>query len=617
MTIAVLPLNAAEGAKPQLGRQISAFVGEQLRAHAEADVQSISYLTQIEQQGQMRTAFVNLSDGMLETEQLDELFQQTGVDLAMDGMLKTTGEGDAAHHEVTIRFTRKENRKVEEETLAFGDAEIFSTLHTIVKRLADRAGIGLPEFLAGETMEFGTDNPRAFLLFLEGFDALNYIQQSNGAVAMEFDPRPAFAALTEAVKLDGEFEGAYQVLVGLARGCASYGIGDFESIRDALTQATTLAPEDFSAYYALGELNQAVGELPKAVDFFEKASSLNPEDPAIYNRLGNAQMLLGMPVNAERNFRKAIELEGDEKPSLDFLAGVLQNNGRAHEIPALWRERIEADPQNAEARVKYALAYLNDNTIDQGEKAFEEAIETLEDNTIAKRAYAPYLVQKGELDRAMDFYEDVLDVAPTDVPLNLEYAQTLAAADRAFEIPEVLKRVLALNIDPNTRAQTQAWLIELEQPKRAEAVEAARTKMQAGDFEGAVRDLKPMRNWLADYWKLWALLSSCQNRSGQFAEAEESSKRLLEMFPGCEPAYGELREALNGQGRNDEAYSLMTYAAQNMPESLGVHLNLALAAKRAGKDEEAIAIATQIKEAVKDNEEAMKEIAPILEEIGV
>ncbi|RYG79145.1 hypothetical protein EON77_09610, partial [bacterium] len=167
MTIAVLPLNAAEGAKPQLGRQISAFVGEQLRAHAEADVQSISYLTQIEQQGQQRTAFVNLSDGMLETEQLDELFQQTGVDLAMDGMLKSTGEGEATEYEVTIRFTRKENRKAEEETYTFSESGIFTTLHTIVKRLAEKGGIALPEALAGESMEFGTDDAHAFVLFLE------------------------------------------------------------------------------------------------------------------------------------------------------------------------------------------------------------------------------------------------------------------------------------------------------------------------------------------------------------------------------------------------------------------------------------------------------------------
>ncbi len=615
MTIAVLPLNAAEGAKPQLGRQISAFVGEQLRTGAEADVQSISYLTQIEQNGQQKTAFVNLSDGMLEAGQLDELFQQTGVDLAMDGMLKTDDSG--TKHEVTVRFSHKENRKAEEETHAFDESEIFATLHTLVKRLAEKGGIALPESLAGDAMEFGTDDARAFVLFLEGFDALNYIQQSNGAVAVEFDPKPAFNALLEAIERDREFEGAYQVLVGLARGCATYGIGDFDAVKDALTKAAALSPEDFAAYYALGELHQAVNDLPKAVDFFEKAGSLQPEDPAIWNRLGNAQMLLGMPVNAERNFRKAIELEGEEKPSLDFLAGVLGQTGRAHEIPALWKAQIEANPADAAARVKYALSFLNDGQTEPGEKAFEDALGSLEDNTVVKRAYAPYLASKGEFDRAMDFYEDVLDVAPTDVPLNLEYAQTLQAADRSFEIPEVLRRVLALNIDPDARAQTQAWLIELEQPKRAEAVEAARTKMQAEDFEGAARDLKPMRNWLADYWKLWALLSSCQNRLGQFAEAEESSRRLLEMFPGCEPAYGEYREALNGQGRNDEAYNLMRYAVDRMPESLGAHLNLALAAKRAGHEEEATTLATGIRDALQGNEDAMKEIAPILQEIGV
>ena len=616
MTIAVLPLNAAEGAKPQLGRQLSAFVGEQLRNHAEADVQNISYLTQIEQEGQMRTAFVNLSDGLLEQEQLDDLFQQTGVDLAMDGMLKTSentvGE---PHHDVTLRFTTKGNRRAEEETLSFDEGEIFTTLHGIVKSLAGRAGLTLPEALAGETMEFGTDDARAFVLFLEGFDALNYIQQSNGAVAVEFDPKPAFAALTEAVERDGEFEGAYQVLVGLARACATFGIGDFETTEAALLKATELAPEDFAAYYALGELHQAVQSLPKSVDYFEKAATLNPEDPAIFNRLGNAQMMLGMPVNAERNFRKAIAMEGEDKPTMDFLAAVLQQTNRGHEVPALYRELLTENPQSAEARIKLAFAYFNDDQPAEGEKVFESALAELEDNAVAKRAYAPYLAQKGELDRAMDFYEDVLDVAPTDVPLNLEYAQVLAQAERDVDIPEVLKRVLALDVDPNTRAQTQAWLIELEQPKRAEAVEAARTKMADGDFEGAARELKPMRNWLSDYWKLWALLASCQNRTGQFTEAEESAKRLLEMFPGCEPAYGELRESLNGQGRNDEAYNFMRYAQNAMPESLGVALNLAIAAKRAGQDEEARAIAKSIRDALADNAEALAEIQPILDEI--
>ena len=56
-----------------------------------------------------------------------------------------------------------------------------------------------------------------------------------------------------------------------------------------------------------------------------------------------------------------------------------------------------------------------------------------------------------------------------------------------------------------------------------ESVENARTKMENNDFEGAVRDLKPLRNWLADYWKMWALLSAAYNRLEQPVEAEEAA----------------------------------------------------------------------------------------------
>ena len=85
---------------------------------------------------------------------------------------------------------------------------------------ADHVG-KLPEALAGPTMEFGTDSPDVFLSFLEGYDALNYVQQSNGAVAREFNPQASVAALLDAVEKDPDFEGPYHVLVQLCRQCAA------------------------------------------------------------------------------------------------------------------------------------------------------------------------------------------------------------------------------------------------------------------------------------------------------------------------------------------------------------------------------------------------------------
>ena len=530
----------------------------------------------------------------------------------MDGLVTMNG----SDLELSIRFTKKDDfNSGEVITYPFGPSQVFDVLHKLVKKIADEAQIGLPEVLAGEKMEFGTDDPEVFLKFLEGYDALNYIQQANGLVAKEFNPEGALLTLTEAIEGDMDFEGPYQVLVGLCRACTSYQIGSFELIEKSLVKASELCPEDFAAFFALGELFQAANQVPKAIDYFEKSSQLNPEDPAILNRLGNAQASMNMFVNAERNFKKAIEMEGPEKPSMDFLAGVLNATGRNHEIPALWKAIVDGDNQNANAHAKYATSLIQNGKKEEGERAFETALEVLEDNLLIKRYFAPYLAQNEELDRAMDFYEDCIDTAPNDVQMLVEYAQTLQAADREFEIPQVLQTILKSNPDPNTRANTQAWLIELEQPKRVESVQLAQDKLTAGDAEGAIRDLKPLKNWLADYWKMWAVLSSAYNRLGDHVEAETAAKQLLEVFPGCEPAYGELREALNGQEKHEEAWQFMQYAYSNMPQSFGVFINLGIAAKRAGHKDEANQIAEQINNVVNQNPEMREELKDILAEL--
>ncbi len=600
MKVAVLPFNAAEGTKPALGRQFAAFAAEQLRTQAGADINTISYLTQIEGEDGTRVAFVNISDGMTPAEQLAELFQQTQVELISDGFLKEIGGG----FEITQRFHVPGGGDPKAiEVFSFNRADLFVTLHRMVKRLADHAEVGLPEFLAGETMEFGTDNAEAFLGFLEGYDAVNYIQQANGMVAKEFSPQPAIDVLLEATQADLDFEGPYQVLIQLTRACANYRIGTFEMLEKALTDLARLLPEEFLAYFALGEVYQSINAPGKAAEAYEKALSLEPNDPALYTRLGVAQLQSGMPVNAERNFRKAVDMEGEEKPSADFLANVLVQTGRAHEVPPLWKGLLDNQQENAVLHAKYAMSLVQAGKKPEGIAAFEAGLMAVTENTVVKRVYAPLLVQNEDLDRAMDFYEDCLDEAPNDIPLLLEYAQTLEAADRSFEVPAVLKNVLASNPDVNIRAQALARLIELEQPKRAESVDNARAKMESGDFAGAIKDLKPLRNWLADYWKLWALLSSAYNRTDQFTDAEESAKRLIELFPGCEPAYGEFSAALSGQGRLEEAYNFMKFAANNNPSSLPIHINLALAAKRAGQEDEARALAKQIREAVGPNPE--------------
>lgn len=608
MKAAVLPFNAAMGARPALARQLANFVTEKVRIATDQELPTVGYLAQIQENGQTRAAMINLADTLMEDAWLEQFFGQTDLDMVIDGLLR---EEDGGAFDLVVRFVkRNEIDQAEKLEFKFVVADVFDVLQKLMAALAEHTGHTMPPAPPIKE-EFGTENPEAFLSFLEGFDGLAYINQANGMVALEFDPNVAVAALERATELDPEFRGAVDVRLQLLQACIVYQIGKADALEAALQRAVEGLPGDFRPTYALGMLAQVTGDLNKAANLFEKAIQIEPSEPALYNTLGQIQMLLNMPVNAERNFRKAMDMEGDDKPSADMLAGVLQATNRQHEIPALYKAMIDANPQNAQAWVKYAISLAQAGNQEQATRAFEEGLERLEDPIWVKRAYAPVLAAGDEVDRALDFYEDCLDMAPNDVALLLEYAQALAKAGRDFEIPKVLNDVLATNPDPNTVAQTRAWLIELEQPKRVEQITAAQQKFENNDFEGALRDLTPMKSWMDDYWRLWALLAASHNRLRQFAEAEEAAHRLLVMFPGFEPGYGELVTALTGQGKNEDAYNLMRAAIQNMPNSLPIALTFASAAKSAGHEDEARAVARQIREAVPGNQELENILAAI------
>lgn len=609
MQIAALPFNTGPNAKPALARQFINFAAEMVRNHSDAEVNAVNYLIRLDEGPNPRFANVNPAETLNDVQVIQQFFDQTEAEYAVDGLLESVD----GKHKLTWRvFKRGEDKPVIEETREFDDAGVFDALRACIESLVQHAGGKMPPETKENKELFGTDDAGAFLKFLEGFDALQYIDKTQGQVAVEFTPEPAFDNLLDALRTDLDWEGPFVACVQLGRACANFKIGTFEMVDKALKKLVELVPNDGRAYFALGELNQAVNNLQEAANMFEKAVALEPNESAIITRLGIVQQAMNMPANAERNFRKAVEMEGPDKPSMDFLTNVLIQTGRAHEVPALWRGMLEEQPQNAAVHAKLAISLIQSGSVEEGERTFDMALETLEDNLLIKRYYAPYLAQqKQDFDRAMDFYEDCLDETPTEIPLLLEYAQTLQAAGRNFEVPKVLRDVLAATQDPNIRAQTQAWLLELDQPKRIETVANAQKKMEAGDFEGALRDLRPMTNWLADYWKMWILLAAALNHTGQFKEAEEAANRVIQMFPSCAEAYGELATSLGGQGRNEDAYAVMRHAAANIPNSLPIAINLALAAKRIGREDEARGLAKQIREAVGSN----AELEPVLAEI--
>jgi tetratricopeptide (TPR) repeat protein len=607
--LAFLPFNVAEPVRPALGRQLCNFLAETLKVQPEVETNFVSYLAQVGTPDEPRQAFVNISDTLNPPDFVEQMLSQSGADLVVDGALKPTEKG----YSLTMRVSKPGVVGSQVSEREFGTDEVFETLRWLVRQVSAGGGITLlPEF--AEKLEFGTDNPEAFFDFLLGYDSVSYVLQAGPQVAKEFEVEGAFDSLLAAIEKDRDFLGPYGAALQLSQLCAQAGVGSPEMIEAKLKRVVELVPDDYRGDYALAEFYAVTGrwfdasnEYEKAIRVFEarrdkliaeKASEVPEPEPALYSRLGFAQMQLQMKANAERSFRKAVEMEGPDKPSMELLASVLAASGRSHEIAPLWKEVLDQKPDHSANWVKYAVTLINTGREEEGRKVFEEGLEKAEDPLVVKRNFAPYLAAKGELETAMDYYEDCLERNPSDIAANWEYAQVLGQAGRTHEIPDVLNAILKSEPDQDTAANARAWLYELEQPKRMEVIQAAQKRMEAEDFKGALADLEPLRDWMQDYWKLWAMLSTLYNRLQSFPEAEAAAKKVLEIFPGCEPAYGEVAAALVGQGRAEEAYQLLNSVLRTRPTSTGIAINLAMAAKQTGRADEASRLAKQIREAV-------------------
>ena len=608
-----LPFNVGEPLRPALGRQLANFLSEAYKTQPDVETNFVSFLTQVGTATEPAQAFVNLGNELNPTEFVENILQQSGADYAIDGTLNAADGGSS----LTLRVSKPgtTGELVREKT--FTDAETFDVLRWLVKEVAEGTGVQLiPEF---ETkMEFGTDSAESFNKFMLGYDAVNYVGQAGRQVAKEFDIASAFDDLYASLEADRDFLGPYEASLQLAALCLQNGLGTPEVLEAKVRRLQEFVPEDYRGLYALGDIYNATARPQEAMGAFEKAirlmESQNAEktkqkeagedvdvpglDPGIYTRLGLIQQHSGMLANAERSFKKALDLEGPDKPTMQFMTPLLVNSGRGHEVVKTWKDVLDANIESPEAWGRYAVSLVMAQKHDDARKAFEDGLAKTGDHVLLKRHFAPFLASTGDAHRAMDLYEDVLEVAPNEVPVLVEYSQVLDNAGRTHEVADVLKTLLANeNLDPDLRAQAKARQIEIEQPQRIEPIVGAQKMMESEDFNGAIAALQPIAQWMPEYWKVWMMLATLHNRVQNFVEAENAAKRVIELFPGCEPAYHEYASSLVGQDRAEEAYTFLNQTLAARPQSATIALSLAMAAKQTGRTEEAANLARQLREA--------------------
>lgn len=269
-------------------------------------------------------------------------------------------------------------------------------------------------------------------------------------------------------------------------------------------------PDDLTALNMLGDLLARAGQKDeavtcfsriaehyraqefrlKAIAMYKKIEKLKPRDPETASTLAALYAAQGLVVDARAQYlivADAYTKSGETKQGLGIL----------HKIADL-------DPNNTDVRLKLAQGYLKEGMNNEAAKAFSEA--------------ARSMLEKGELEKALEAYSKSFELRPTDRATLRGLVSTHVALGTADDAAELLEKAVSENPDD---VDTISLLAE--------------AYIQAGDAVAAERVTADLMSRDASNYRRYIEVARAYLKADQTAEAARVLGLIIEpMLAGRE-----------------------------------------------------------------------------------
>jgi tetratricopeptide (TPR) repeat protein len=233
---------------------------------------------------------------------------------------------------------------------------------------------------------------------------------------------------------------------------------NYVAARDHLQQAVALDPYFYNSHYNLGLALAKLGDLQEAREQFEKAIALGANEPEVHFQLAKALGMLGKTEEAQRELKLYREVaEADSNRSLAEGKAVQAQNelagGNTQKAIALYREALDATPQNALLNFKLAIALDKTGDTAAERTALEKAIEIDPDMAIAHNQLGYLASRSGDSTSAEEHFRQAVRAAPGYIEAWVSLAATLGMESKLSEAQEAVNT--ALRLDPSNAAAQQ------------------------------------------------------------------------------------------------------------------------------------------------------------------
>ena len=148
-----------------------------------------------------------------------------------------------------------------------------------------------------------------------------------------------------------------------------------------LAAVSTIDPALDRALYYLGISQRRLGRIEEAARVFERLVSKGDADYQIYCELGEIRNQQALYDDAKSQFEDARELDADRYRAYLGLGNTLLKMGEFAEARENFREVVDRDDGNIEARLAIAMTYSDEENWDQASDQAKLAIEKIESRT--------------------------------------------------------------------------------------------------------------------------------------------------------------------------------------------------------------------------------------------
>jgi tetratricopeptide (TPR) repeat protein len=239
---------------------------------------------------------------------------------------------------------------------------------------------------------------------------------------------------------------------------------------------------------------------------------------------------------------------------------------------ALWTHTLACTPNNLIAHYNYGNALLQKGDVNGAINEYHDALKIDPHNAVARNNLGTALLQEGKPDEAINQYQQAIHDDPGYILAHINLANQLLPRGQVDEAIAQYRE--ALKIDPRDPAALH---------------NLGNALLRKGDVDNAITQYQEEIKIQPDYALAHYNLGNALAQKGQVDSAISQYQEALRLDPGYALAHANLANALLQKGQVDDAIDQYQQALKINPGDAAVHNNLGAALLQKGNVNEAAA----------------------------